>query len=59
MWSWSEGEEDVYRSLLDNGAMEQVKEMTLLGVWIYEKSCFQRGDRSGKKGGGVYEIFKV
>ena len=37
-----EGEEDVYRSLLDNGAIEQVKEITLLAVWIYEKKAVSR-----------------
>ena len=33
---------DVYRSLLDNGAIEQVKEITLLGVWRYEKKAVFR-----------------
>ena len=37
-----QGVEDVYRSLLDNGAMEQVKEITLLGVWRYEKKAVLR-----------------
>ena len=31
-----------YRSLLDNGAIEQVKEITLFGVWIFEKKAVFR-----------------